>query len=273
MVGASLPLADPGPLVSVNTSSAGSSLREKIVIALAGFFLTGVVGTMATTWIQQRGWTWQNRVAKIDKDTQNALAAYQNASDLVNMRWHATYRMTRAIERAASDDEWKAAREEFAAADKDWAIRYTSVARDIAFYVDGPFAVDWKDKMKLVWPLTCTNYAFGAGGFPFDPASARIVLEIVNHCAGLVKDDIDKLIDSGSPAPPKVDAAERKSFADSAYRRLDVIYRTNETLRCVMFDRALAIHQLLNVDSYWGSFFGVTPLTYALSIEDNQCLE
>jgi hypothetical protein len=48
--------------VSVNTSGAGSSLREKIVIALGGFFLTGVVGTMATTWIQRRGWMWQNRV-------------------------------------------------------------------------------------------------------------------------------------------------------------------------------------------------------------------
>ena len=35
---------------------------------------------------------------------------------------------------------------EFAAADKDWAIRYTSVARDVAFYVDTPFAIDAKDK-------------------------------------------------------------------------------------------------------------------------------
>jgi hypothetical protein len=255
-----------------SSSAADSGMREKIIIALAGFFLTGVIGTMATTWIQQRGWSWQNRVAKIDKDTQNALAAYQNASDLVNMRWHATYRMIHAIERSVSNDEWKAARDEFTASDKEWAIRYTSVARDIAFYVDNPFAVDWKEDMKLVWPLPCTNYPFGGSGLPIERPSARIVLEVVNHCAGLVKDDIDKIVDANSDEPVKISAAERKAFADAAYRRLDAIYRTNETLRCVIFNRALAIHQLLGLDSYWGSFFGVTPQIYPLPNDDKQCL-
>ena len=33
-----------------------------------GFILTGVVGTMVTSWIQQRGWAWQNHVAKIESD-------------------------------------------------------------------------------------------------------------------------------------------------------------------------------------------------------------
>ena len=258
---------------SASQSSGDSSLREKITIALAGFLLTGIIGTTATTWIQQRGWSWQNRVAKIDKDTQNALTAYQNASDLVNMRWHATYRITRAIERNVANDEWKAAREEFMAADKDWAIRYTSVARDIAFYVDNPFAVDWKEDMKLVWPLTCSSYPFGADGLSMASPSARIVVEVVNHCAGLVKDEIDKLIDATGDEPPKLAAAERKAFADSAYRRLDAIYRTNEALRCLIFDRALTIHQQLGVDSYWSSFFGVTPQIYQLPRDDKQCTE
>jgi hypothetical protein len=118
------------------TAKTGDSLREKAVLGLVGFLLTGVLGTMVTIWIQQRGWAWQNQVANTDKDTQSALGAYQSASDLINTRWHATYRMGRAIERGAVGDEWKAARDEFAAADKDWAIRYTSIARDVAFYVD-----------------------------------------------------------------------------------------------------------------------------------------
>ena len=116
------------------------SWRQKAFIAVMGFILTGVVGTMVTSWIQQRGWAWQNHVAKIEKDTQNALTAYQNVSDLINARWHATYGMVRAIERGAGGDEWKAARDEYAAADKDWAIRYTSVARDVAFAAASRYA-------------------------------------------------------------------------------------------------------------------------------------
>ena len=242
----------------------GDSLREKVMLGLVGFLLTGVLGTMVTSWIQQRGWAWQNQVANTDKDTQNALGASQSASDLINTRWHATYRMVRAIERGAVGDEWKAARDEFAAADKDWAIRYTSVARDVAFYVDTPFGVDAKDKMKLVWPLPCKTYPLDpAGGEGLDANSARLVLEVVNHCSQLVKDEIDKAVDAEAGAPPKLDAAQRKAFADPAYARLDAIYKTNEALRCIIFTRALTIKQSLAVNSYWGSFFGFSQPSYA----------
>ncbi len=238
-----------------------------------GFILTGVIGTMVTSWIQQRGWAWQNRVAKIDKDTQNALSAYQNASDLINTRWHATYRMVRAIERGSAGDEWKAARDEFAAADKDWTIRYTNVARDVAFYVDTPFGIDSKDKLKLVWPLPCTQFALGAAaGAGLDASSARVVLEVVNHCAGLVKDDIDKAVDAEGGAPPKLDAAARKAFADAGYARLDALYKTNEALRCVIFERALAIRDSTAVDSYWGSFFGLSQRSYTPPSDGKDCL-
>jgi hypothetical protein len=252
---------------------AASPLREKAMLALVGFLFTGVIGTMATTWIQQRGWYWQNRVAKIDKDTQNVLAAYQNASDIVNRRWYAIFRMTRAIDRGAPEDEWKAAREEYAAAEKDWAIRYTSVARDVAFYVDTPFGIDSKEMMKQVWPLACTTYSVGTGGFQIETMPARVILEIVNHCAGLVKDEIDGMADPTGATPPKLDAAARKARAGAAFAKLDAIYRTNETLRCVMFERASSIRQTLDADSYWGSFFGVTPQTYSLPKQGARCLQ
>jgi hypothetical protein len=248
----------------------GDSLREKAMLAFVGFLLTGVLGAVVTGWIQQRGWAWQNQVAKVDKDTQNALGAYQSASDLINARWHATYSMVRAIDRGAVGDEWKDARTEFAAADKDWAVRYTSVARDVAFYVDTPFAVDAKDRMKLVWPLPCNAYALGAPA-GVDPSSARLVLEVVNHCAGLVKDEIDQTVDPEAGAPPKLDAAARKAFADPAYARLDAIYKTNEALRCIIFTRALAIRQSLLVNSYWGSFFGLAQPGYARP-DEKDCL-
>ncbi|MDE2578762.1 MAG: hypothetical protein KGL46_08170 [Hyphomicrobiales bacterium] len=247
-------------------------LREKALLALAGFMLTGVLGTIATTWIQQRGWTWQNRVAKIDKDTSNVLSAYQSASDLVNRRWYALFRMTRAIERGVQDAEWTAARTEFLEADKDWAIRYTSVARDIAFFVDGPFGLDAKEQIKRVWPLDCRAYPFGPSGIALNGLPARVMLEVVNHCGALVKDQIDQIADPVRAAP-KFDAAERKEFVDTAFKRLDAVYRTNETLRCVMFDRASAIRSKLEMDSYWQSFLGLASPVYELPDDARTCLQ
>jgi hypothetical protein len=237
-----------------------------------GFVLTGVIGTMVTSWIQQRGWAWQNHVANIEKDTQNALVTYQTVSDLINTRWYATYGMVRAIERGATGDDWKAARDDYAGADKQWAIRYTSVARDVAFYIDTPFGFDTTDKLSLVWPLACTKFSLGAAaGFGIDASSARVVLEVINHCTGLVSADIDKAVDAGAGSG-KLDAAARKTFADAAYPRLDAIYKTNEALRCVIFSRSLVIRQSLMADSYWGSFFGFAQQTYPRPGDGKECL-
>ena len=249
------------------------SFRQKVIIALLGFILTGVLGGTVTTWIQQRGWAWQNRVAKIDKDVQNALAAYQGASDLINSRWHATYRMTRAIERDAAPDEWKGARDEFSSAERDWAIRYTNVARDVAFYVDTPFGLDYREQVKLVWPFGCDGYAYGAGGLAgLDGASARVTLELVNHCNALTKDALEKAVDTQTGAPPSLDTAARKTLVSQAYQRLDAIYRTNEALRCVIFARALAIRQSEAVDSYWSSFFGIGEPIYKPAPATKDCV-
>ena len=237
--------------------------RQRALVAVMGFILTGVLGTIVTTWIQQRGWVWQNRVAKIDRDTQNALSTYQGASDLINTRWHALYRMSRAIELSAKGDEWRAGREEFTVADKEWAIRYTNVARDVAFYVDTPFGIDARDKMSLVWPMACTGQLVGEGqGAALVTNSARVTLEVINHCDGVIKSDLDVLTVSSEAAAPVLGAEDRKRFAETAFARLDAVYKANETLRCLMFGRALAIRGSSETSSYWNTFFGLAAPTY-----------
>jgi hypothetical protein len=238
---------------------ATEGLREKILVALLGFVLTGVIGTMLTTWVQQRGWWWQNRVAKIEKDTENAINTYRSASELINSRWHATYRMTRALERQAEGEEWKSARDAFDVADREWALKYTNIAREIDFYIDTPFGIDARDAMQKVWQLTCADYAFqGSGAGTLDNSSARVVLEVINHCHGRMKDEIESLIDKKDG--PQTQA--RAALIALSYRRLDHLYRTNDALRCVIFERALAIRQTVSAESYWGTFFGVTPVVY-----------
>ncbi|MGL4323315.1 MAG: hypothetical protein ACRCTD_04680 [Beijerinckiaceae bacterium] len=256
-------------------AKASESVREKITAAIFGFILTGVIGTMLTTWVQQRGWSWQNRVTKIEKDTDNAMATYRTASELINARWHATYRMTRALERQSTGEEWKAAKENFDSTDKDWALRYTNVARDVEFHVDTPFAIDSREDMNKVWALSCSDYAFSQpqssatpAGPPLTVTSARIILEVINHCHGRMKDEIDDFADKRNSAS----VSERKALTELSYRRLDHLYRTNEILRCVIFERALAIRGTATAESYWGTFFGVGAVNYTLPEKKRGCL-
>jgi hypothetical protein len=240
---------------------ATESLREKIFISVVGFVLTGVIGTIITTWVQQRGWAWQNRVSKIEKDTENAIATYRTTSELINARWHATYRMNRALERKSEGEEWKAAKDGFDSADRDWALRYTNIAREIDFYIDTPFGIEAGETLTRVWNLTCADYAFsGAKGVSVEPNSARVILEIINHCHGRMKDEMDAMIDKRSTAT----AVDRQALTDLSYRRLDHLYKTNEALRCVIFGRVLAIRKAIAAESYWGTFFGIGQITYTL---------
>lgn len=235
---------------------AADTLRDRIVVAIIGFVMTGVLGTLVTTWIQQRGWTWQNRVAKIEKDVDNSITTYRAASDLVNARWIAAYRLTRAIEKKETGAEWKGALEAFTTADRDWALRFTNVAREVEFYVDTPFGYDSGANLPNVWKLTCNEYALPKGKeLGIDTRSARAVLEIVNHCQSVTKDALQPIIDAraegGAPAPADIEASAL------AFRRLDALYRVNDALRCIIFERALSIRGQLASESYWGTFFGV----------------
>ena len=256
---------------SAKAYASSDGLRDKVVVAIAGFILTGVLGTMVTTWIQQRGWAWQNRVSKIEKDTENALNAYRSASELVNLRWHATYRLVRALERHVGGEEWKAARDGFYSADRDWALRYTNVAREIEFYVDTPFGLEPDAKLGAVWNLNCSDYAlkkFNAGGI--DVSSARVIMEVVNHCQGRIKGEIDSLLDQ-TPVETTTAPPVEKPAVDSFYAQLDHLYRTNEALRCTIFERALTVRRSVTAESYWGTFFGVGQPSYTVPVNARDC--
>ena len=253
------------------------SVREKMTMALLGFMLTGVIGTMVTTWVQQRGWSWQNRVAKIDKDTENAMATYRAASEIINERWHATYRMTRAIDKRASSEDWKAARDAFEQADKNWALRYTNVSREVEFHVDTPFGIASEPMIERVWTLPCDDFALrqtaqaqpGEKDAPVvTAASARVVLAVINHCHGKMKDELEGQIDNRD-----ADAGARKALVDLSYRRLDHLYRTNEALRCIMFERASAIRRAATTESYWGTFFGIGTPNYIVAPGEKACVK
>lgn len=248
------------------TPRPADSMMEKLTLTLFGFVLTGVVGGMLTTWIQQRGWAWQNRVSGIEKDVANVVAANKATSELINLRWHAAYRMTRAIEREEDETIWREARTNFDQADREWALHYSSAVRDVEFNVDAPFGVASAD-LSRVWTVDCAK---PGGVFPFETQSARVLLEMVNHCHGQLKGVLDPLT-VAAPDSRRMTKANKERI-DESYRRLDRLYKMNDVLRCVMFDRAVAIRNAHATQSYWSAFFGVETATYQPGRKSSDCL-
>lgn len=263
-----------GDLTKKENGSESETMREKLIFAIIGFVLTGIIGTTLTTWVQQRGWAWQNRVTKIEKDTENAMAAYRSASEIVNGRWHATYRLTRALDRNQTGDEWKSAKDAFEQADKDWALRYTNIARELEFHIDTPFGIISGESISRIWSLPCTEFALKTAQSKqakdsdvIDATSARAILAVINHCHGVIKDEMDALIDKGDQAS----AEDRKALAKATHPRLDHLYRSNEALRCIIFERALAIRRMASTESYWNTFFGIGTPQYELVSSGRDC--
>lgn len=245
----------------------GESLRDRVGAALLGFLLTGVIGTMVATWFQQRGWAWQNRVTQVEKDTSSALDSLRSVSDLLDKRWSATFQMVSAIENASTGDDAKAARDSFAAVNKDWELQYANVDAGAEFNVDRPFGIDAKRTPDAVWLFPCDSSPFGGSGAgSIEPDSAHIILTVINHCHGLIKSTVEDL-GKGSTAE-----AARKTLLDASFRRLSNIYYINDALRCVILERAVAMRRSLDTELGVGSFFQTGPRIYAIPPKERDCL-
>lgn len=243
------------------------SLRDKVVAAVLGFMLTGVVGTMVATWFQQRGWAWQNAVMQVEKDTANAMGSLQSASDLLDKRWSATFQMVQAIQNAKAVDESKAARDVFFSVNQQWELGYANVDAAIQFNVDRPFGIDTTRAPKTLWTLQCTTFPFGkeAAG-AVEPNSAHTILKVIDHCHDLVKTNINDL------SQRSVDPASRKKLIDESYLRLSHIYHINNALRCMILERAIAMRGSLDTELSWSSVFWIGPQKYSIPTNERECV-
>jgi hypothetical protein len=235
-------------------------LREAVV----KFGVAGIIGVFATTWIQERNSEWQSLSATIKSDADSALAAYASASDLVNARHHAFFRLARAIEDGDEGEEWKAVRKEFVDEDQEWSIGFTKAALNVIEAADLPFEIDARDKLKAVWTLNCRGNPL-AGGVPEN--SALAALQVVNHCTGLVKKDIDARSGFDARDPLKLAPAERDAFLKLEFERLQAAYFASNTLRCLILGRAHSERRSLDKIGFWEFFLGFRKVRYVLPDE------
>jgi hypothetical protein len=241
------------------------SVRDKVVATVAGFILTGVVGTFLATWFQERGWAWQNEVDQVQKDSESAMTSLQSVSDLLDKRWSATFQMVRAIENPTAGDASKAT-DNFLSVNHEWEVGFANVDATVQFNVDRPFAID-ANLPKTLWALQCKTFPFGSeaeGGV--NPDSAHTILWVINNCHELVKSkDINDLNKTS------LDQTSRKKLIDEAFLRLSHIYYIDDALRCVILERAGAMRRSFDTKLGWGSFFWIGRQNYSRPKKEENC--
>jgi cell division protein FtsL len=242
----------------------GETMGQKILYTTIVFLITGVIGTLISAYIQQRGWSYQNSVNKIEKDTDQALNLQKNVNELIQERYHAAVRMFQAFASHTTVKELEAARDSYSSVKNNWDLHYPNLAAEIKFNFDDPFGIDMVNK-EPIWSLSCTTYTLGGNdNAGVDTSSANAVLEVVNHCQDLANQDIE-LVNAGRK--PVNDVAEAFN------RRTEHIWRVNEVLRCMIIGRALEMRRKVAGASYWATLLGLSETGYYVRpAKEDACL-
>jgi hypothetical protein len=269
----------------MSSASTKSTPRDPSWIARLGTAIPGLVptvvlaflGAAASTWFSDRSSTWTAFVTKIDKDADSARSAYGDAADLINARWYALYKMAAALQTPPDSTEFGEVRKAYAVVDQDWALKFTKIESDIQFYVDETFPIGVNAEaaqrdIDLIPSMSCTKMdADEKARALLVTSSARVVMEIVNHCLGDAKNDLDGAMalkanvadDSPRAAPdPKI---------RSAFQALEMVYWTHAALRCIVLEREQALRPIAVQEPYWNKFFGSLPTKIALPPDTENC--
>ncbi len=92
--------------------------------------------------------------------------------------------------------------------------------------------------------------------------SAHTILKVIDHCHDLVKTNIADL------ERPSFDPSARKRLIGETYLRISHIYYINDTLRCVILGRAIAMRHILYTELGWASFFWIGAQKYAIPAKE-----
>jgi hypothetical protein len=247
----------------------------RLVTAIPGLVPTVVLaflGAAGSTWFSDRSSTWAAFVAKIDKDADSARAAYGDAADLINARWYALYKMAAALQTPPDATEFGAVRKAYVGVDQDWALKFTKIESDIQFYIDETFPIGVSAEaaqrdIDLVPSMTCAKMDSDEKAHALlGTSSARVVMEIVNHCLGEAKNDLDGAMAAGNSTSAAPDPRIK-----GAFQALELVYWTHTALRCIVLEREQALRPIAVQEPYWNKFFGSLPTKIALPPDTENC--
>jgi hypothetical protein len=253
------------------SAPSGETLLKKLLYAIVGFLLTGVVGGFLTNLFQTRSWSYENSVKRLDEDAKQALASQQDVTKIITKRRFVFLNMVQALESNAAGKDWKAAWDDYSSVAVEWELNQNNLAWQIEYYVDAPFGLDRGEKIAPVYKLDCLTYTLAGGDRP-DASVAGILLEVSNHCHALIIDDLKTVIAAKNAGKSIGDPKSLKKLLDDSNLRLEHIWHVHAVLRCTLVKRAVAIRHEPD-PSFVNSMLGRDPpIGYSLPDDAPDCL-
>jgi hypothetical protein len=138
----------------------------------------------------------------------------------------------------ASKEEWERAWGEYRKNFEDGQLN--KFAGQIAFFVDDPFKRKTDDKRKEIYNnIDCLTYTLEpTAQNTIDPQSATHLLQIIDHCHDLTKQDMER---ASAEKHPPASCVENEQNVCRFHWRKTQIWWLNKVLRCTIFERAVAI--------------------------------
>lgn len=246
-------------------------LRKKFVefasalIAVLG--ATGVVGSMVGAYFQQRAWNNEKAITKRQDDAAKAFDLEQKVSEFVDKWWAAADKLEFATQSHASKEEWERAWGEYRKNFEDGQLN--KFAGQIAFFVDDPFKRKTDDKRKEIYNnIDCLTYTLESTvQNTIDPQSATHLLQIIEHCHDLAKQDMERA--SAEKHPPASCVENEQNVCHFHWRKTQ-IWWLNKVLRCTIFERAVAIRN--DVAKTTWDVMPHVPSTYDMPQDAPDCI-
>ena len=202
---------DPGDLDSASNETSAPSAPERAAEPLwktvLKYWLPALVATgIFGAYFQQRQWTYEKAVNKLQDDAAKVLYLEQQVGEFIDERLAAAEEIGHAIQSQVSSKEWERAWNQYSKNFEDRARQLNNLAGQIAFFVDTPFIreMDGKpilsdDKRKEIngnngdIAINCLTYTLEfTMEKNIDLQSATHLLQIIAHCHDLAKGDIEQ---------------------------------------------------------------------------------
>ena len=270
---------DPGEsgLAAKETPAGGAPepaappFRKKFVELMSAFLAvlgaTGVVGSMVGAYFQQRAWNNEKAITKRQDDAAKVFELEQKVSEFVDKWWAAADKLEYATHSHANKEEWERAWNDYRKTFEDGQLN--KWAGQIAFFVDEPFKRKTDDKRKEINDkIDCLSYTLElTQDNNIDSQSASHLLQIIEHCHDLARQDIEK---ASADKHPPASCVEGEQNICHFHRRKAQIWWLNKVVRCTIFERAVAIRNEV-AQTTW-SFMPQVPANYELPQDAHDCV-
>jgi hypothetical protein len=261
------------PAAEHPTESPWSALTRQ----LGTLAMTAIFGTAVGYYFQQRAWNNDKAVTQIQNDANTAFDVGQKVSEFIDVRWATADQLRDALKPRASREEWDYSRNKYSKNFEEWQSNLAKWAGQIAFHVDTPFRLPTDDKRKEIASITCLTYTlnFKSDNNEIDYRSASHLLQIIDHCHDLAKNDVEGADADKHPVKAPISCEKtakkgsdpEKHLCDFATRQSH-IWWLNNVLRCTILQRAVSIRDNV-AKTFWDRYIMPhAPSKYSLSSDE-----